>query len=114
MSAGPGLMTGAVAALGVLGWAVDRALLWLEARGWVYWRKGKGLKAMGADLMMESSPAAQALQRATHDERMRKNVRPAREPSFDVDLAAGLVRIRHLPEDQEGKGHRHKRQGVDV
>ncbi|GGZ40825.1 hypothetical protein [Streptomyces bluensis] len=88
------IVAGGVGALTVLCWAMDRALLWLEARGWVYWRKSKGLKAMGVDLMLEGSPAAKALERAIRDERTRKNVRPAEEPPFDVDLDAGTVRIR--------------------
>jgi hypothetical protein len=95
------IAAGAVGALAVLCWVVDRALLWLEARGWVYWRKGKGLKAMGVDLMLEGSPAAKALERAMQDERTRKNVRPAEEPPFDVDLDAGTVRIR---DDMKGGG----------
>ncbi|MEU0202342.1 MULTISPECIES: hypothetical protein [unclassified Streptomyces] len=88
------IAAGVVGALTALCWAADRALLWLEARGWVYWRKTKGLRAMGVDLMLEGSPAAQALERAMQDERTRKNVRPAEEPPFDVDLDAGTVRIR--------------------
>ncbi|MFF5760891.1 hypothetical protein ACFY7A_36315 [Streptomyces longwoodensis] len=54
----------------------------------------KGLEAMGVDLMLEGSPAAKALERAMQDKRTRKNVRPAEEPPFDIDLGVGTVRIR--------------------
>ncbi|MGI5350251.1 hypothetical protein ACQEU8_19025 [Streptomyces sp. CA-250714] len=94
MSEKVAIAAGAVGALTVLCWVADHALLWLEARGWVYWRKSKGLKAMGVDLMLEGSPAAKALERAMQDERMRKNARLTEEPPFDVDLDAGTVRIR--------------------
>ncbi|MFC5152182.1 hypothetical protein [Streptomyces amakusaensis] len=87
-------VAGSVGAPAALCWLADRALLRLEARGWVYWRKTKGLKAMGVDLMLEGSPAAKALERAMRDERTRKSVRPAGEPPFDVDPDAGTVRIR--------------------
>ncbi|CAL9447078.1 hypothetical protein [Streptomyces sp. enrichment culture] len=101
------IAAGAVGALTVLGWLMDRALLRLETRGWVYWRKSKGLKAVGVDLMLEGSPAAKALERAMQDERTRKNVRPAEEPPFDVDLDAGTVRIR----DEGRQGQAHGRRG---
>ncbi|WP_405943332.1 hypothetical protein [Streptomyces sp. NBC_00932] len=42
-----------------------------------------------------------ALERAMRDERTRKNVRPAEEPPFDVDLDAGTVLIR---DDMKGGG----------
>jgi hypothetical protein len=97
------ITAGVAGALTALGWAMDRALLRLEAHGWVYWRKSKGLKAMGVDLILEGSPAAKALGRAMRDERTRKNVRPAEEPPFDVDLGAGTVRIRGDMKGGEGK-----------
>lgn len=94
---------GAAGALTLLGWAMDRALLWMAARGWVYWRKSKGLKAMGVNLMREGSPAAKAVERAMRDEGVRKNVRPVEEPPFSVDLDAGTVRIRCDGRDGPGK-----------
>ncbi|CAM5471127.1 hypothetical protein GCM10010329_31120 [Streptomyces spiroverticillatus] len=86
-----------VIGLAVLAGAIflaDRVLLWMESRGWIYWRRRKGLTAMGADLMQDLSPAAQAQRRALEQERVRKNVRPAEEPPFQVDLDAKVVRIR--------------------
>lgn len=100
------ITAGAVGVLTVLGCVMDRGLLRLEARGWVYWRKGKGLKAMGVDLMLEGSPAAKAVERAMRDERIRKNVRPAEEPPFSVDLDAGTVRIRCDGGGGEGRAAR--------
>ncbi|MFC9678966.1 hypothetical protein [Streptomyces sp. NPDC056948] len=86
-------------AVGVLGAAMvlflaDRALLWMEARGWIYWRKRKGLSAIGADFLQEGDPAARAARRAMEQERVRKNVRPAEGDPFRVDLDAGVVHIR--------------------
>ncbi|GAA3491506.1 hypothetical protein [Streptomyces cremeus] len=72
----------------------DRALLWMEGRGWVHWRRRRGLSAMGADLLRDLSPAAQTQRRELEQERVRKNVRPAEEPPFQVDLDAKVVRIR--------------------
>ncbi|MEV3875167.1 hypothetical protein [Streptomyces sp. NPDC049906] len=72
----------------------DRVLLACERRGWVYWRKTKGLSSIGADLLQEGSPAAQASKRALEQERVRKNVRPAEAPPVQVDLDAGTVRVR--------------------
>ncbi|MFE7464070.1 hypothetical protein ACFU6R_08180 [Streptomyces sp. NPDC057499] len=70
----------------------DRALLWAERRGWIYYRRTKG---RGAALAEEFSPAAQAMKRAMEQERVRKNVRPAEGPPLGVDLDNGVVRIRH-------------------
>jgi hypothetical protein len=86
-------------AVGVPGMALvvflaDRTLLWMEARGWIYWRKRKGLSAMGVDFLQEADPAAQAAKRAMEQERVRKNVKPAEGEAFRVDLDAGVVRIR--------------------
>ncbi|WP_107088398.1 hypothetical protein [Streptomyces sp. NRRL F-5755] len=72
----------------------DRVLLAMEARGWIYWRKTKRLSSIGADLVQEGSPGAQAVKRAMEQERVRKNVRPAQDPSVRVDLDTGTVRIR--------------------
>ncbi|MEV8420782.1 hypothetical protein [Streptomyces niveus] len=92
---------GVVAALGVGVFLVDRALLWMERRGWIYWRKRKGLSSIGADIMQEISPGAQAGKRAMEQERVRKNVKPAEEPPFRVDLDAGVVRIRRPGREDE-------------
>ncbi|MFF3389955.1 hypothetical protein ACFYW1_03220 [Streptomyces sp. NPDC002669] len=70
---------------------VDRALLWAERRGWIYYRKTKGRTAALAE---EFSPAAQAVKRAMEQERIRKNVRPAESPPLAVDLDKGVARIR--------------------
>ncbi|GAB7029081.1 hypothetical protein JCM4914_05420 [Streptomyces platensis subsp. malvinus] len=83
--------------VGLLALAVflgDRALLRMERRGWIYWRKRKGLSSMGVDFMQQVLPGAQHGKRALAQERARKNVRPAEEPSFHVDLEVGVVRIR--------------------
>ncbi|MFD8824087.1 hypothetical protein ACFV1C_17215 [Streptomyces sp. NPDC059605] len=70
---------------------VDRALLWAERRGWIYYRRTKGRAAALAE---EFSPAAQAVKRAMEQERVRKNVRPAEGPPLGVDLDKGVARIR--------------------
>lgn len=85
---------GAAALLGAGLFLADRALLWMERRGWIYWRKRKGLSSIGADIFQEISPAAQAAKRGLEQERVRKNIRPAEEPPFRVDLDAGVVRVR--------------------
>lgn len=87
-------VVGAAVLLGVSLFLVDRVLLWVERRGWVHWRKRKGLSSIGADFMQEISPAAQVAKRSLEQERVRKNVRPAEEPPFRVDLDAGVVRVR--------------------
>ncbi|MDT0345859.1 hypothetical protein [Streptomyces litchfieldiae] len=84
------LVAGSAAAV----FLADRLLLAMEARGWVHWRKGKGLSSIGADLMREGDPGSQALRRAMEQERVRRCVRPAEEPPVQVDLDAGIVRIR--------------------
>ncbi|MFE9023766.1 hypothetical protein ACFYNL_35065 [Streptomyces sp. NPDC007808] len=83
-----------VVALGVAAFLADRALLALEARGWVYWRRTKTLSSIGADIAQEIAPGSQAVKRAMEQERVRKNVRPAQDPPFQVDLDKGTVRIR--------------------
>ncbi|MEU9749150.1 hypothetical protein [Streptomyces niveus] len=85
---------GVAVALGAGVFLVDRALLWVERRGWIYWRKRKCLSSIGADFMQEVAPGAQVVKRAMDHERVRKNVKPAEEPPFRVDLDAGVVRIR--------------------
>ncbi|GCD42854.1 hypothetical protein [Streptomyces paromomycinus] len=72
----------------------DRVLLAMEARGWIYWRKTKRLSSIGADLVQEASPGAQAVKRAMEQERVRKNVRPAQDPPVRVDLDSGTVHVR--------------------
>ncbi|GHD34930.1 hypothetical protein GCM10010313_81960 [Streptomyces violarus] len=85
---------GAASGLGMVLFLADRVLLWMERRGWVYWRKQKGLSSIGVDFVQGITPGAQASKRALEQERVRKNVRPAEEPPFHVDLDAGTVRIR--------------------
>jgi hypothetical protein len=63
------LVAAGVAALGVFVVLADRALLAMEARGWIY---------------------------------RRKNVRPAEDPPFEVNLDAGTVHIRLTRDDQAG------------
>ncbi|MET9294781.1 hypothetical protein [Streptomyces sp. NPDC003077] len=96
------LVVGAAVALGITVFVADRALLALEARGWIYWRKTKRLSSIGADLMQEVTPGAQTGKRVLEQERVRKNVRPAQDPPFRVDLEAGTVHIRRAgPDGQE-------------
>lgn len=54
-----------------------RVLLWMEARGWIYWRKRKGLSSIGFEFVQEITPGVQNGRRALAQERVRKNVRPA-------------------------------------
>ncbi|MGX2992999.1 hypothetical protein JNUCC64_01685 [Streptomyces sp. JNUCC 64] len=88
-----------VVALGVAGFLADRLLLAMEARGWIYWRRTKSLSSIGTDLVQEGDPGAQAVKRAMEQERVRKNVRPADDPPFRVDLDAGTVRVRRTGRD---------------
>ncbi|MGP3998981.1 hypothetical protein [Streptomyces sp. 8N706] len=78
---------------GVALFLADRVLLWMESRGWVYWRKRKGLSSIGVGFIQEGDPGAQAVKRAMAQERVRKNVRPAEDPPVQVDLEAGVVRV---------------------
>ncbi|WP_405621044.1 hypothetical protein [Streptomyces sp. NBC_01508] len=94
----------AAAALGAGVFLVDRALLWMERRGWVYYRRRKGLSSIGADFLQEVSPGAQAAKRGLEQERVCKNVRPAEEPPVHVDLDAGVVRIRRTGTGEERPG----------
>jgi len=96
------LVAGGVVALGVGLFLADRVLLAMEARGWIYWRKTKGLSSIGVDLIQEGDPGAQAVKRAMEQERVRKNVRPAEDPPFQVNLDAGTVRIRRTGGDEQG------------
>ncbi|GGZ41926.1 hypothetical protein GCM10010387_40220 [Streptomyces inusitatus] len=82
-------------ALGAALFLLDRVLLWVEARGWIYWRKRKSMTSIGTEFLQEITPGAQAQKHALQQERVRKNIRPAEEPPFHVDLDANLVRIRH-------------------
>ncbi|MEU0383627.1 hypothetical protein [Streptomyces chartreusis] len=88
------LVAAGAVALGVFAFLADRVLLAMEARRWIYWRKTKGLSSIGVDFIQEGDPGAQAVKRAMEQERVRKNVRPAEDPSFRVDLDAGTVRMR--------------------
>ncbi|MFD9715300.1 hypothetical protein [Streptomyces sp. NPDC059076] len=93
-------------ALGVITalFLVDRALLGMEARGWIYWRRRKGLSALGVDFLQEGDPAARAVVRGMEQERVRKSVRPADEPQpVRVDLETGVVRIRIRPARSGGR-----------
>ncbi|MGW0709207.1 hypothetical protein ACWD4G_25180 [Streptomyces sp. NPDC002643] len=85
---------GAIAVLALAVLLADRALLAMESRGWIYWRRTKNLSSIGAHFVQEGDPAAQAVKRAMEQERVRKNVRPAEDPPFHLDLDAGTVRIR--------------------
>jgi hypothetical protein len=93
------VVAGVAVALGVAVFLADRVLLAMEARGWIYWRKSKGLSSIGVDLIQEGDPGAQAAKRAMEQERVRKNVRPAEDPPFRVDLDAGTVHIRRTGDD---------------
>ncbi|PWG11773.1 hypothetical protein DF268_20515 [Streptomyces sp. V2] len=88
------VVAGVAVVLGVAVFLADRVLLAMEARGWIYWRKTKGLSSIGVDLIQEGDPGAQAVKRAMEQERVRKNVRPAEDPPIRVDLDAGTVRWR--------------------
>ncbi|MGW0960793.1 hypothetical protein ACWD4K_17550 [Streptomyces gelaticus] len=83
-------MTVSVAA-GVCLFLVDRALLWAERRGWIYYRKTKGHTSA---LVEGFSPAAQAVKQAMEQERFRKNVRIGEGAPLGVDLDEGVARIR--------------------
>ncbi|GAA2241155.1 hypothetical protein GCM10010232_30240 [Streptomyces amakusaensis] len=61
------------------------------------------MTSAGTELFQEITPGAQAQKHALEQERVRKNVRPAEEPPFHVDLDANLVRIRRP--GREGRGH---------
>ncbi|KUJ63965.1 hypothetical protein ACZ90_64140 [Streptomyces albus subsp. albus] len=87
-------VAGGAAGVGAALFLADRALLAMERRGWVYWRKRKGLSSIGVDFLQERDPGARAVRRAMEQERVRKNVRPAEAPPVQVDLNAGVVRIR--------------------
>ncbi|MER5227803.1 hypothetical protein [Streptomyces flaveus] len=93
------MAAGVVVALGVAVFLADRVLLAMEARGWIYWRKTKGLSSIGVDLIQEGDPGAQAVKRAMEQERVRKNVRPAEDPPLRVDLDASTVHIRRAGHD---------------
>jgi hypothetical protein len=92
-------VTGGVVALGLALFLADRVLLAVEARGWIYWRKRKGLSSIGADFIQGGDPGAQAVKRAMEQERVRKNVRPAEDPPIRVDLDTGTVHIRRAGRD---------------
>lgn len=93
------LVSGGLVALGLVAFLADRVLLAMEARGWIYWRKTKGLSSIGAGLVQEGDPGAQAVKRAMEQERVRKNVRPAEDPPVQVDLDAGTAHIRRTGHD---------------
>ncbi|MFE4367191.1 hypothetical protein ACFRMN_02855 [Streptomyces sp. NPDC056835] len=95
-------IAGGAVALGAAAFVADRALLWMERRGWVYWRKRKGLSSIGMDFAQQITPGAQDGKRAMEQERVRKNVRPAEEPPFRVDLDAGVVHVRRAGQDGQG------------
>ncbi|MFF2022334.1 hypothetical protein ACFVW2_11100 [Streptomyces sp. NPDC058171] len=97
-----GVVAGVVVGLCLAGFLADRVLLAMEARGWIYWRRTKGLSSIGVDLVQEGDPGAQAVKRAMDQERVRKNVRPAQDPPFQVDLDAGTVHVRRTGQGQQG------------
>ncbi|WP_020577743.1 hypothetical protein [Actinopolymorpha alba] len=92
-------LIGGVVALGVA--ALDRALLWMERRRWIYYRRTKGASKTSREIFQTFDPGAQALKKAMEQEKIRKVVRPSGDPPFDVDLDSGIVRVRK-PEDAEG------------
>ncbi|MEU0375062.1 hypothetical protein ABZ070_33745 [Streptomyces sp. NPDC006283] len=71
----------------------------MEARGWIYWRRTESLSSIGVDLIQDGDPGAQTVKRAMEPERVRKNVIPAEDPPFHMDLAAGTVHIRRAGHD---------------
>lgn len=94
--------TGGLAAAGSAALLADRVLLWMEARHWIYWRRTKTLSSIGADFLQESDPTARAVSTSMERERVRRNVRPADEPPFRVDLDAGTVVVRRPRHDGAG------------
>ncbi|MEV8389597.1 MULTISPECIES: hypothetical protein [unclassified Streptomyces] len=96
-------IAGGAVALGVAVFLADRVLLRMERRGWVYWRKRKGLSSIGMAFAQEIAPGAQAVKHAMEQERVRKNVRPADEPPFRIDLDEGVVRVRRTDHDRPGR-----------
>ncbi|MFE9661879.1 hypothetical protein [Streptomyces sp. NPDC005955] len=95
------VVAGVVVGLCLAGFLADRVLLAMEARGWIYWRRTKGLSSIGVDLVQEGDPGAQAVKRAMDQERVRKNVRPAQDPPFRVDLDAGTVHVRRTGHERQ-------------
>ncbi|MFF7845424.1 hypothetical protein ACFZC6_42820 [Streptomyces ossamyceticus] len=47
------LIAGVVVGVGAAGFAGDRVLLWMEGRGWVYWRRTQTLSSIGSGLVQE-------------------------------------------------------------
>ncbi|MFE0424992.1 hypothetical protein [Streptomyces sp. NPDC058953] len=96
-------IAGGVAATGVGALAVDRVLLWAEARRWIYWRRTKTLSSIGVDMLRDTDPTVRAVALSMEREGARRNVRPAEDPPFRLDLDAGTVRIRRpRPADDSG------------
>jgi hypothetical protein len=87
-----------LAGLGAALFLADRLLLWMERRGWIYWRR-RGLGSIGVELVRAGDPAAQAADRAMAEERVRKNVRPAGSPPIEVDLDARVIRLNESKRD---------------
>ncbi|MER7023328.1 MULTISPECIES: hypothetical protein [Streptomyces] len=52
------------------------------------------MSSIGFELAQEVTPGARVVKQSLEQERVRKNVRPAEEPPFRVDLNAGVVRVR--------------------
>ncbi|WNI33363.1 hypothetical protein [Streptomyces sp. ITFR-6] len=85
-------------AAGVCLTLVDRALLWAERRGWIYYRKTRG---RGSALVEGISPAAQAMKQAMEQERFRKNVRIGEGTPLDVNLDQGVAWIHRSESGQQ-------------
>ena len=79
---------------------VDRAALWAEARGWLYWRRRPRRAVTGGGVLGELIEVLQPSRGHVVEERDRQLlVIDAVESGapMDVDLDAGRVRIRRQP-----------------
>jgi hypothetical protein len=91
------VIVGAVVAVLFL---LDRALLRMERRGWIYYRRTKGGGAMGPQVFQLFDPSARFLKREMEQECVRKAVRPSGDPPFEVDLDAGVLHVRHHTDER--------------
>ncbi|MEQ7006069.1 hypothetical protein ABN028_07685 [Actinopolymorpha sp. B17G11] len=88
------LIAGAVA---VALFVLDRGLLWMERRRWIYYRRTKSSGGMSLEISQLFDPTARLVKREMEQETVRKVVRPSGDPPFDVDLDAHVVRVRRQP-----------------
>jgi hypothetical protein len=92
------LIAGAVvAAVVALLFVLDRALLWMEHRRWIYYRRTKGSGGMSLEITQLFDPTARLVKREMEQETVRKVVRPSGDPPFDVDLDARVIHLRPGP-----------------